>query len=315
MGLQHLKTANEKNFTTSFGIKLRKYLYKPLQIPLRLATKQKIILEQYPQLEKDKPYIFASTHSFCEDINAALAVLDRNAYLLLGSTDQLEHNPGAYGVWANGMVYVNRLDKESRKNSLKKMERLLNSGTSVLLFPEGAYNNTENLLCEQLFSGFYWLSRSTGAQVVPVASFCEYQSDKIYVKFESPLDLAGKAKDEAKVHLRNLLGIMTWELIRDHSTPLKRRELPPDCRMKFMEERRGEYLKSPWTKDVWEEEITNYRDENSPRPVEVRKSLDHVKITKDNLGIFHSVLVRRADDEKYNFLKFMKETWRGAEHI
>ncbi len=201
-----------KNFTTSFGIKLRKYLYKPLQIPLRLATKQKIVLEQYPSLEKGKPYIFASTHSFCEDINAALAVLDRNAYLLLGSTDQLEHNPGAYGVWANGMVYVNRLNKESRKNALKKMERLLNSGTSVLIFPEGAYNNTENLLCEQLFSGFYWLSKSTGAQVVPVASFCEYQSDKIYIKFESPLDLAGKTKDEAKVHLRNLLGIMMQSL-------------------------------------------------------------------------------------------------------
>lgn len=74
------------------------------------------------------------------------------------STDQLEHNPQVYAAWLNGLIYVNRREEISRKDSVKKMERILNSGSSVFLFPEGGWNNTENLLVLPLFSDPWLLS-------------------------------------------------------------------------------------------------------------------------------------------------------------
>ena len=84
-------------------------------------------------------------------------------------------------VWLNGMIYVNRLDHNSRKEAVLKMKRVLAAGNSVLLFPEGGYNNTENQLIMPLFSSPYQLSKEMGVEVVPIISFNPTGSDKIYV--------------------------------------------------------------------------------------------------------------------------------------
>ena len=108
--------------------------------------------KEYPKLEKDMPYIFASTHYFNEDIIAALATVDRSAYALIGTTDQVENNTLMYAAWAYGLIYVDRRSQESRKQSILKMEHVLNNGTSVIMYPEGGWNNTENLICKRLFA-------------------------------------------------------------------------------------------------------------------------------------------------------------------
>lgn len=96
IGLMRCTTANAEHFTTEVGIKLRRIASPVLRRALRLAVKQKIVVEQYPTLKRGQPYIFASTHYFVEDIIANLAVIDRNAWILIGTTDQLEHNPQMY---------------------------------------------------------------------------------------------------------------------------------------------------------------------------------------------------------------------------
>ena len=188
LGLGYVKTSTVENFTTESGIKIRRYISPAVRKVLKLATKRTVYLESYPKLDPNTPYIFASTHSFDEDIIAALSVIDRNAYVLLGTTDQIDHNPQMYAAWLNGMIYVDRLDENSRRESVKKMERILNSGTSVLLFPEGGWNNTENLLCQPLFAGPYILAQKTKVKVVPIASFNEPNSNDIFIKVGEPMD-------------------------------------------------------------------------------------------------------------------------------
>ena len=39
-----------------------------------------------------------------------------------------------------------------------KMNRVLKAGNSILIFPEGRWNDSENLLCQKLFAGPYNLS-------------------------------------------------------------------------------------------------------------------------------------------------------------
>lgn len=129
------KTAD--NFTTEAGIKVRKIIGTPLRFILRLVTKKQVILESYPELNKGEAYIFASDHSFADDAIYGLANIDRNAWILNGATYQLKYNLQMYAAWINGMAYVNRLSEESRKESVKKMIRIMKSNSSMFMFPEG----------------------------------------------------------------------------------------------------------------------------------------------------------------------------------
>jgi len=307
LGLGYVKTSTVENFTTESGIKIRRYMSPIVRKALKLATKRTVYLESYPNLEPNTPYIFASTHSFDEDIIAALSIIDRNAYVLLGTTDQIDHNPQMYAAWLNGMIYVDRLDANSRKEATKKMERILNSGTSVLLFPEGGWNNTENLLCQPLFAGPYILAQKTKAKVVPIASFNEPSSNDIFIKVGEPMDFTGKEKKEALRELRDSLATMMFEHIEHHSTPIVRSELGEDQHLDFMEVRRREYMRVKWTRDVWEEELAFYHDKDQPLPIKIRESFDKVVITRHNAYIMAPIIKRRLEDEKYNFKIYMKK--------
>lgn len=309
-GLLRFKTATVENFTSDFGIRARR-LFNPILRPiLKMATKGNIHIDRYPDLPKGKPYIFVAAHNFCEDAIATLATIDRNVYVLFGTTDQLEYNPQVYAAWLNGFIYVDRTDKEHRKTAVIKMKRILNAGTSVLIFAEGGFNNTENLLCHRLFASPYILARDTGAQVVPVAPFYEFGSKDIYMSVGDPIDLAQyEDKNEALDILRDVIATLVFENFENHASHFNRDELGSDSHLGFMERRRLEYLKNKWHRDIWEEELTIYRTPAEREHQAVAESMDKIIITKHNAAIMAPILVHRVEEKKYNFLAYMKANW------
>lgn len=307
--LVDLLNADVNSFTTDKGIKRRKKIAKILKKVLKIAISEKIIIDRYPELEPDEPYIFVSTHGFSNDIIACLASIDRSAYLLMGSTNQVEYNRLMYAAWLNGFIYVNRTDQKSRKEAIPKMERILNNGSSVLIFPEGGHNNTENNLVNKLFSSPYILATRTGCKVVPIAPFYEFGSDKIFMNFGDPIDLARyEHKKDALLDLRDIFATMVYENIEKHSTPYIRPN-NRDIHLDFMEQRRQEYLKNPWTRDVWEEELTRYLDESERESAAVMKSVDMINVDKNNASIMGPVLVKRQEQQKYDFKEYMHKNW------
>lgn len=306
IGLKKIMVANVDNFTSNVGLKLRRVINPALRGILKLATKRNIIVESYPDLPKGKNYIFASTHSFDEDIIANLATIDRNAYVLMGTTDQIEHNPQMYAAWLNGMIYVDRLDSQNRKDAIEKMKKVLNSGSSVLVFPEGGWNNTENLLCLPLFASPYILAKETGLEVIPISAFNEHGSTNIYINVGEPIDMSNYTKEEGLEVLRDSMASMRYKSIEEHSTPLKRSELLGDIHLKFMEERKDEYLRVNWTRDVWDEELTVYKGKNIITPEEV---WDWLKVDDCVENMSSPILVRKMESTRYDFKKYMKENW------
>lgn len=308
-GLMRCTRSDEKTFTTNFGIRVRRILNHPLRHILRLATKRKIVVECYPSLPKGKSYIFASTHSFDEDVIANLASIDRNAWVLFGTTNQLECNRQVYAAWLNGLIYIDRLSAPSRKSATAKMERILHSGSSILMFPEGGWNNTEDLLVQQLFAGPWLLSQRTGAPVIPVAAFHEHGADTIYLRYGNPLPLGEMEKTEAITLLRDSMAAMMYEMIEAHATPIQRGQLRGDQHLRYMEERCKEYLRVPWTRDVWEEELTIYRPREIVRPDEVWAFVDNIAITLANAAILAPVLAKRERTRRYDFKAYMHRNW------
>ena len=309
-GIIRFRKANVDNFTSSIGMNIRKIMNPMFRRVLKLGTKNIIVVDRYPKLEDNVPYIFVSTHHFVDDSVANLATIDRNAYLLFGTTDQLEVNPITYAAWANGFIYVDRSSAESRKSAVDKMLRVLNNGNSVLVFAEGGFNNTENLLVQKLFASPYILARETGLKVVPIAPFYEYGSDTIYMNAGDPIDLAlYEDKKEALRDLRDVLATLTYENIEKHSTPIVRSELGSDPRTDFMEQRKNEYLKTKWTKDVWDEELTQYLDEADREYKAVQESMDNINVNASNAEIMGPILRKRYEDKKYDFKQYMKNNW------
>lgn len=308
--LTRVKISTPETFVTPVGLKFRR-LIKPILRPiLRLASGRRIHVESYPKLEKGVPYIFASTHGFVDDVITNYACVDRSAYMLVGTPDQVEHNPLMYASWLCGMVFVDKVNPQHRKDAVEKMVRVLKSGTSVIVYPEGAWNNTENLMVQPLFASPWVLAQRTGCKVVPVAMYQEYKKKDVWYRAGEPLDLTGMEKREALDKLRDVMATLTYELMADHATVLKRAELGPEPRLDYIDERMREYLCTKWTRDDWDIEVTIYRDKTlPPTPEQVRASFDNVKVTTKNAAIFAPILARREEDKKYDLVKYMQENW------
>ena len=307
-GLDCYKVATVQNFTTKFGIRLRrKFLNKSLRKILKLCTRRKIIIEQYPVLNKKEVYIFVCNHSFDEDAISCFASTDRNVYIVHGSTHQMEHNPIFLAMWLNGMIYLNRMNAESRKNAVEKMKRILTSGTSVLLFPEGGYNNTENQLIQPLFASPWILSKELGVKVVPLISFNDIGTDTIYIRVGEPMDLGQYEKYEAMKHLRDEMSTIVYEIMEEHVLPVKRKDLPMDVHQYWMEIRKQVYACQKWYEDVWEEEVTYSPGHDVTTPKQAREFVDRVKVNSKNACIFADMLVKREEDKKYDLVSYLQD--------
>ena len=307
-GLSYYKTATVDNFTTDLGIKLRrKFLNKTWRKILRLFTRRKIIIEQFPELDKDEVYVFCVNHSFDEDAISALASIDRNVYMLQGSTHQMLHNPVFLAMWVNGMIYVNRLDAENRKTAIEKMKRILSAGNSVVLFPEGGYNNTENQLIQPLFASPYIVSKELGVKVVPFITFNDIGSDVIYIRAGEPLNLSQYDKGEALTVLRDVMSTIVWDIMEEHVPPVRRADFSDNAREDWLEIRKQVYDCQKWYKDVWEEEVTYYPGHNVITPKKAREFLDKVFVNRRNAHIFAEWLARRDEDKRYDLVKYLQE--------
>ena len=309
-----IRKSNIENFTSNFGLKFRKVFHKPIsfivRVVLRFFYKKKVIVCKKVNLDKNKCYIFVSNHSVYLDGAAIMATIDRNFYTLFGATEQL-YNFDTIFAWLGGMIYVDRFDKQSRKDSVEKMNRVLRAGNSILLFPEGKWNDTENLLCQKLFSGVYNLSVQNNVEVVPISVYNEIFEDNVFhISYGEPLKLFDYDKDKGLEILRDTLATMNYEQIEKYSTPFLREKIEGDIHFKYMDERMFEYSKAKWKSDYcWDDELFTYK----PGIVDLEdvwKDIDKVKIDVNNVDKFYELLKDLKRIKKYDFKNYMNENYR-----
>ena len=159
--------------------------------------KNNIVLERYPNLVPKEPYIFVCNHTCPEDIETLLNIIDRNAYLVLGSLETVKYDPEMYLTWLNGVVPFDILNQEQRKQLISKMERILRHN-SILIFPEGSHNYSPNNLINPLFDGPVNLSLRTGRKIVVCSLVKDFENNVAYIDVSNPVDLDsfGVTRDE-----------------------------------------------------------------------------------------------------------------------
>ena len=217
---------------------------KPDRIPLShypLSTKKNannIVVERYPKLDKDESYIFVGSHVCPEDIETRLNIIDRNAYLILGSVENLNYNPEVYLSWLNGMIVFNVLDQNERSALPAKMERVLQT-QSILIFPEGSHNYDLTKLIKPLYDGPVNLALKTGKKIVPVVLVKDYENQVAYLDVGNPINVRslnlniqdyypGKEENEKyriksmSSYVRDQMATAVWHMMEQHLETIRR---------------------------------------------------------------------------------------------
>ena len=117
-------------------------------------------------IDLKKPYIYIFNHrSF---LDAPIIPMSIPQEVRAIGKKELKKIPLFGAVVGKLAVWVDRSDTESRRASLEKLVKILNSGISVVVSPEGTRNDTDATLLP-FQKGAFRLSIETGIPILPMA--------------------------------------------------------------------------------------------------------------------------------------------------
>ena len=280
--LEYLLDNEPEKTISKIGIKNRKILFP---ITRRLAgpvcgTKG-ILVDKVP-LPKG-PKIFAVTHTNnTEDISWALSFAGESAYLFCNGYNELMYTSEGIAMWLAGVIYVDRYDKVNRQASVKKAERVLNYGGNVMIFPEGVWNMSENLLVRKMYPGVYRIASLTKAPVIPISTMV--YDNVLYAIRGEKISLHEYEINDGLTVLRDTLASMKWELME-----------------KYGKTSRADLLKDLTPEEYWENFIKEYEATQIVYEHEVEKN-DHF-LDKDDFAYIEVQEAMGKLRNKYNLFQ------------
>lgn len=302
--------------------------YIPLDnYPIK-KNKNNIIVERYPELNPDEPYIFVCNHTCPEDIETVLNILDRNAYLILGSIESLQYNPEMYLSWLNGMVPFDIMDKKQRKEVLIKMRRVLKSN-SILIFPEGSHNYSPNMLINNLFDGPVNLALQTNRKIVIVTLIKDMENNTSYIDVGNPIDIKEldinmdgeySTDEEIEKHyvkgatsiIRDKMATSVYHIISRHFKPLNRGEHNDIEEELRMEKIKYAFKKLKWDRDVFDAEYLTKETKEEKEQKEVTKTLSDLALDSimQNGLCGQEWILSQINLENKNVVNRMRKYWK-----
>lgn len=239
------KLSNNKSITDSKPIMLFKDLIRPvLSLIAGFRVPYQVIIEQPCRLLPDKPVIYAVNHSCFADTPIMGRITPQRSYILLGK-QRLGFSDWLYFI-LNGVIFVDRKDKEDMAASKQTMTAYLNKGRSIVMFPEATWNLTENLLMLPMKWGIIDIARETGAQIIPTVLEYDREQKKCFVRFGGPMVFSPEDnKADAISALRDTLAAMRWAFWERNGL-FSRAELDLDAEQKKLFYALEEYPPIDW---------------------------------------------------------------------
>lgn len=329
--------SDEEYFTTLKSSK------EPLNKDLN-NKKNNIVIERYPKLNKNEPYIFICNHTCPEDIETALNVIDRNAYLVLGSIESLKYNREMYLSWLNGMIPFDILDEKERNELVSKMCRVLKTN-SVLIFLEGSHNYDSTRIINYLFDGATNASLKSGRKIIVTTLVKDHDNNVAYMDFSNPIDITKldinisdyyprfeekliNSENESQeliqkyyiksitCYLRDMMSTTVYYMLSRHFDLLRRsdyktyQDIVAEFHIKYMLEA---FSKLKWRHDVFKAEYLTKKPEEEREYEEVIRTLNEIrlssKILRDVKLNLRDYALRLKDLENNDTVNYMRNYW------
>ena len=155
--------------------------------------------------------IFACTHIGENDLENIYEVLHRSCWWFVGDPCVLYKDISGLLLYLNGCILLETMDKDDRHIAYLRALELLKGGGSLMIFPEGARNGSENLPVMPLFQGTAKMAMETNTKIVPIA--IEQYDKRFVVNFGteiSPENFSNSA--ELTQELWDALAGLKWEI-------------------------------------------------------------------------------------------------------
>lgn len=311
--------ADTENFMSENGLKLRQVINFVMRNAVSVAMNNELIIEERSKLDPTKQYIFVPTHYFTEDAIGMFASLDRQAYMLMGTTDQIENNPLMLAAVMFGFFHVDRMDNTNRRECIDKQNRIIDYGTNFINYVSGSWENSENELQPLSFSGPYRTSVQKNVEIVPVGLYLVREEKKIYVRYGEPMDLSNYDEKTANDIIRDTLASIHFKQMQKHSVPIETinvegygetHNLPYDQHTYYMEQVANEYWNQPWSKPFAVEEI-GLRSKKVIDLVDVYSFVDNLSREKliEMSDILAESLLRIDEKKRYNMIDYIDRNY------
>ncbi len=160
------------------GINIRKLIHfiplSLIKIDKRLEHEKITVINdertKYKWYDKNKrPIIFACGHFGGNDIHRVFETLKAPAYLLFGDPVGTYKDIVGFILVLNGAINLETRNKTDRRIAKQRSIELLSKNGNLLIFPEGAWNLSPNLLTMKLYKGTAEMAKETGCDIVPIA--------------------------------------------------------------------------------------------------------------------------------------------------
>lgn len=114
---------------------------------------------------EERPCIFVANHISYLDIPMLVKVI-REPIRVLGKAE-MARIPIFGFVYRNAVVMVDRSSPEKRAKSVEILKKYLGKGISIFIFPEGTFNETDELL-KSFYDGAFRIALETNTPIQPL---------------------------------------------------------------------------------------------------------------------------------------------------
>lgn len=166
---------------------------------------------------KNKPVIYAITHIDKFDYQVVSEAIKEHQYPFAGDPETMYRTLDGTFLELNGIIYCDTESKEDRHIAKETAIETLKQGHNLLIYPEGVWNLTSNLLMLPLFPGIIEMAKETGCDIVPVA--IERYDKEYKVNIGSEFDVNnylknGLTEDEIRIKLRDEMATLKWDIMQ-----------------------------------------------------------------------------------------------------
>lgn len=260
------------------NIKFKETIHPLLLGVVKLIMGNIVVLNGENLPGKDDTCIYCFNHSNGYDFPTAASVVKNHFYILADCTMKKDLKVDLVNR-LNGVVYVDRKDKDNRVESKNRLIQLLLNDINVFMFPEGTWNLSPNLLMLPLNWGIIDIAKISGKPIVP--SIIEYREGKTYVNVGKPMtiDLSDDKVEKIK-DLRDTMATLRWEIMEMFPVT-KREDISDDYYEEFIRRELSTYKKLDFD---YESSVIL---KTSDSPDEVFEPIKKLELTRNTAFLFN----------------------------
>ena len=203
----------------------------------RKQLNQKLyIINEHP-VHTGKNVIYAVNHSCKYDFPFASEVIGVHTCVLAGK--QKLRLVDYIGFLLNGVVWVDRDSRESKKQAFREMLLCMKKGLNMCIFPESTWNITPSKPMLPMYWGIIDLAKQSGCPIIPLV--LEFRGNDCYAKFGEPIYCSSQdGKREKFEELEEAMATLKWDIWETFPI-VSRNTILPDEWDKVVEERTAGY--------------------------------------------------------------------------